>query len=140
MQAALVGIFLKVLSGSLSKGPLWPLAKSEGLVPPDRIEGWVDWIMDDYDLEGMQIPWFNRRQRKWIGNISYLSILGNAITNVGAGVRNPLLHGMFSVVLGTARRYYGWRLRSKRYKTIPELAVARRLRRKIFYRNEKNIR
>ncbi len=120
--------------------PMWPLALSEGLRPPDRMEGWVDWIMDDYDLEGMQIPWYNRHERKWIGNISYLSILGNAVSNVGGGIRNPLLHGMFSIALGATSKYYRWRLSTKRYKRVPELAIARRLRRKIFYRNEKNIR
>ncbi|MHC4743491.1 MAG: B12-binding domain-containing radical SAM protein [Planctomycetota bacterium] len=120
--------------------PMWPLAIKHGLKPPERIEGWVDWIMDDYDLEGMQIPWFNRTQRKWIGNISYLSICANAVANIGAGIKNPFMHAMFSGALGTARKYYRWKLKTKRYKFAPELALARRLRRRIFYRNEKNFR
>ena len=120
--------------------PMWPLAISMGLKQPEKLEGWIDWIMDDYDLGGQRIPWFNYRERKWIGNISYLSILSNTIINVGNGIQNILLRNFFLKVLGPLQSYYRFRLRNKMYKTIPEFAIVRYLRKKIFYRNEKNIR
>jgi anaerobic magnesium-protoporphyrin IX monomethyl ester cyclase len=117
--------------------PMWPLALSEGLVPPDRMEGWVDWIMDEYDLSGERIPWLNRKQRRWIGNIMYLSLLGNAIGNLGGGVQHPLLGPVFNLLLKSLRPYYGFRLRNKFYKKVPELLIASYLRKKLFYQSER---
>ncbi|MBI4823514.1 MAG: B12-binding domain-containing radical SAM protein [Nitrospirae bacterium] len=119
--------------------PMYDLALSLGLRPPDRLEGWADWILDDYDLEGRQIPWFNRRQRLWIGNISYLSILAHAIGNVAGGIENKFWRAFFSSVLVPMQSYYRWRLKHKFYKRLPELRVARYLRKKIFYRSSKMI-
>lgn len=120
--------------------PMWSLALENGLVPPQKLEGWVDWNMDDYDLEGKQIPWFSRRERSWIGNISYMSILANAIQNVGKGIRSPLVRSVFLLGLAPFQSYYRFRLKNKLYKNVPELMVARYLRKKLFYRNEKNFR
>lgn len=120
--------------------PLWELALAHGLQPPDQLEGWMDWIMDEYDLEGKRMPWFNRREREWIGNIIYLSILGNAAKNVGGGIQSPLLRALFLGVLSPLQHYYAYRLRNKHYKHVPELAAARYLRRRLFYRNERNFR
>lgn len=115
--------------------PMYDLAVSLGLNPPDRLEGWVDWILDDYDIEGMQIPWFNRRQRLWIGNISYLSILSNAVGNISGGIENKFWRYFFSSVLVPLQSYYRFRLGRHYYRTVPELRIARYLRRKIFYRS-----
>jgi len=119
---------------------MWEMAVAYGLNPPERLEDWVDWIMDDYDIEGGKIPWFNKKERIWIGNISYLSILGNAVKNVAGGIESFLMRSVFSVGLTAAQRYYRYRLKNKIYKSVPELAIARYLRRKLFYRNEKNFR
>jgi len=120
--------------------PMWPMALKYGVKPPESLDGWTDWIMDDYDLEGMQIPWFNRNERRWIGNISYLSILANAAENVGKGVDSFLMRALFLAGLVPMQGYYTFRLKNKLYKRLPELAVARMLRRKLFYKNEKNFR
>ncbi len=119
--------------------PMYPLALSEGLKPPDNLAGWTDWIMDDYDLEGVQIPWFNRKERKWIGNISYISILANAVGNIKGGIKNNLWRGIFSIMLGSMQRYYRFRLKNKFYKRVPELKIARYLRRRIFYRSTRMV-
>lgn len=120
--------------------PMWELALSQGLQPPQKLEDWVNWNMDDYDLEGRQIPWFNQRQRKWIGNISYMSILANAVKNVGKGIEGLFMRGVFLLGLAPMQWYYRFRLKNKWYKNMPELAIARYLRKNLFYRNEKNFR
>jgi radical SAM superfamily enzyme YgiQ (UPF0313 family) len=120
--------------------PMWPLALKEGLIPPDKLAGWVDWIMDDYDLEGKQIPWFNKKERLWIGNITYLSILGNTVGHGSKGIEDKFLRLFFQYGIGSLQKYYNYRLKKKYYKTLPEFAAARYLRKKIFLRNEKNIR
>lgn len=120
--------------------PMWDLAVKNGVRPPENLEGWIDWIMDDYDIEGRKIPWFNRKERMWIGNISYMSILANAVENVGRGVESPFMRTLFLAGLVPMQGYYRSRLKNKLYKGLPELAIARALRRKLFYRREKNFR
>lgn len=120
--------------------PMWDLALKHGVNPPDNLEGWADWILDDYDMEGRKIPWFNKKERMWIGNICYMSILGNTISNVAGGIESRIMGSIFSMGLGTMQRYYRYRLKNKMYKNVPELAIARYMRRKLFYRNEKNFR
>ena len=115
--------------------PMYPLALEHGLRPPESLPGWIDWILDDYDMEGRQIPWFNARQRRWIGNICYMSVLANAVDNIQGGIRNRFWRGMFRTVLGSLQGYYRFRLQHKMYKTVPELRIARYLRKKIFYRS-----
>lgn len=120
--------------------PMWDLAVKNGVKPAENLEGWTDWIMDDYDIEGRRIPWFNLKERIWIGNISYLSILANAVENVGRGVESPLMRILFLGGLVPMQGYYRYRLKNKMYKGLPELAIARLLRRRLFYRREKNFR
>lgn len=120
--------------------PMWDMAVKFGVKMPDNLEGWTDWIMDDYDLEGEKIPWFDKRERMWIGNISYLSILANAVENVGKGVDSFLMRSLFLAGLVPMQGYYRFRLKNKFYKGLPELAIARYMRQKLFYKNEKNFR
>ena len=120
--------------------PMYELALANGLRPPTHLAGWMDWILDDYDTEGMKIPWFNRRQRQYIGNISYMSILANAISNLKGGIKNKFWHNIFCYFLTPAQRYYRYRLKNKYYKFVPELVLARYLRKKFFYRSTTTIR
>ncbi len=120
--------------------PMWDLALKHGVKPPDRLEGWTDWIMDEYDIDGKKIPWFNSKERIWIGNISYLSILANAVENVGKGIDSFLMKAIFLAGLVPMQRYYRYRLKNKLYRGLPELAIARFMRKKLFYQNEKNFR
>jgi anaerobic magnesium-protoporphyrin IX monomethyl ester cyclase len=118
--------------------PLWDTAVAHGLRPPEKLEGWVDWVMDDYDLEGRRLPWFSRKERVWIGNINYMSILANSIKNVTAGIKNRLLRALFLSGPVPLQRWYRLRLKKKFYKIAPELVIARFMRKKLFYRNERN--
>lgn len=120
--------------------PMWDLAVKCGVKAPDSLEGWTDWIMDEYDIAGKKIPWFNLKERICIGNISYMSILANAIENVGKGIDSFLMRTIFMAGLVPMQKYYRYRLSNKLYKGLPELAIARFMRRKLFYQNEKNFR
>lgn len=118
---------------------LYGLALQNGLKPPTTLAGWADWILDDYDLTGQKIPWFNKKQRTWIGNISYMSILSNAVGNIKGGVSNPFWKTVFGLLEGPVQKVYRFRLKNKLYKFAPELKIARYLRKKIFYRSDKMI-
>ena len=124
----------------LPETPLWPAALAAGLVPPDSLEGWVDWTIDEYDLEGHRLAWYTQRERSWIGNISYLSILSNAVGNLGAGIQNKYMRALFLNVLKPLQPYFRFRMQHKHYRWVPELVPARYLRRSIFSRNERNFR
>ncbi len=114
--------------------PLWDLSLKHGLVPPCKLEEWSDWIFDDYDLEGRRIPWFKkRRERIWLGNISYMSLLANSLKNVVGSVRNNLLRFGLKAASRVASAYYLTLLLNKKYRFMPDLTVIRYMRKKIFY-------
>ncbi|TAL17852.1 B12-binding domain-containing radical SAM protein [bacterium] len=112
--------------------PDFQIAMDNGLVPPQSLEEWADWTLDDYDFEGRKLPWLTREERIWVGNISYMSILADSmdkiVMSMGKGLGNKLL-------MAAARPFSGYfhlRLKNKLYKHVPELAIIRKLRKKMF--------
>jgi radical SAM superfamily enzyme YgiQ (UPF0313 family) len=112
--------------------PDFSLATAHGLVPPATLEEWADWTLDDYDLEGRKLPWFSRRERKWIGNLSYLSILADSMDLVVANIGRGAFNRALLVASRPLGRHFARRLREKRYRSVPELAPARFLRHCLF--------
>ena len=124
---------------ALPQTPLYTLALEHGLKPPQDLEGWIDWLSDEYDLEGRKIPWFNSYDRKGIGNITYMSILANSSLNAVSGVSNDVLRTLLKAFFFPVSRFERFRLKHKLYRWAPELDAARFLRKKIFYRRESHI-
>lgn len=120
--------------------PMYSLAIEHGLVPPDNLEGWINWVLDDYDIEGKKIPWYNYKQRIAIGNISYLSILANAMHNLAGSVRDRRIRWLFKTFNFITRPYFKYRLKHKLYYNIPEMIMARFIRKKLLYTSKKTIR
>ena len=71
--------------------PSYALAIEHGLKPPSTLEGWVEWVFDDYDFQGARIPWFDRRERIAIGNLAFLGILSDVFANIMGSMKNPLI-------------------------------------------------
>jgi hypothetical protein len=46
------------------------MAIEMGLKPSAKLPEWHKWVIDEYDIEGKKIPWFNSKDRKKIGNLS----------------------------------------------------------------------
>ncbi|MFA4903599.1 MAG: radical SAM protein [Desulfobaccales bacterium] len=121
---------------ALPATPSFALALEHGLRPPETLEGWSDWIFDDYDLEGTRIPWFNRRQRVYIGNVSYMSILANALGNAVGSIASPPLRFLARQLARPVSSYFRFRLKNKLYCHVPELKLVRYLRHKFFYQSD----
>jgi radical SAM superfamily enzyme YgiQ (UPF0313 family) len=119
--------------------PLYDLALKMGLKPPQKLEGWTDWLCDEYDLEGKKMPWYNYSERKKIGNIAYMSILSNSIQNAIGGVSNKYLRFLFKLVFTPVSAFERFKLKRKWYAFAPELDIARFLRERMFYKSEKTI-
>ena len=119
--------------------PLYDLALKMGLKPPQTLEGWSDWLCDEYDLEGIKIPWFSYAERKKIGNLAYMSILANGSLNVIRGIKNDFIRFFLKLIFSPISSFERFKLKRKWYGFAPELDLARYLRKKIFYRNYKSL-
>lgn len=117
--------------------PLWDLALKNGLQAPTKLEEWKNWLSDEYDLYGKKIPWFNKIDRKKIGNITYTSILANGMRNAIFSARNVLSRFFLKLFFIPLSSFERFKLRNKLYTFAPELDVARYLRKKIFYKKER---
>lgn len=114
--------------------PLYTLALEHGLKPPQKLEGWINWLCDEYDLEGRKMPWFNYAERKKIGNIAYMSILANSIQNAVGGIECRMKRFFLKSFFKPISELERFKLKRKWYGFAPELDVARYLRERIFYR------
>ena len=124
---------------ALPKTPLYDLALQHGLKPPQTLQGWISWLFDEYDVEGTKIPWFNYPERKKIGNITYMSLLGNSSLNAIGGISNNFIRFILKLFFVPLSMFERFKLRRKWYSFAPELSIARYLRKKLFYRSYKSV-
>lgn len=115
--------------------PMYELALKHGLKPPEKLEEWINWNFDEYDFDGRRIPWFNYKDRRRIGNISYMSVLANAVPNAIDSIENIFIRYFLKIFYIPVSGYYKFRLKKRFYGFSLDLAIIRQLRKKLFYRS-----
>lgn len=94
-----------------------------GLKPPQRLEDWADWSNTGTDFEGKQRPWLCKRERIWLGNLSYLSNIAYSGSSIFSTIENKPMNGLVNLGLKLLSAYFKWRLKNKRYHFVPELPL-----------------
>ncbi|MBI5449100.1 B12-binding domain-containing radical SAM protein [Candidatus Gottesmanbacteria bacterium] len=114
--------------------PDFNLALKHGLHPPHSLDGWTNWVLDDYDLKGEKLPWYNEKERIYIGNISLMSILADSSEGIvkSFGFSNRLIGKLLKLCAQLSSKYFHMRLSNKRYKFAPELKMFQFLRQSLF--------
>lgn len=92
-----------------------------GLKPPRRLEDWAGWSNTDTDFNGEQRPWLSKRERVWLGNLSYLSNIAYSGASIFSTIKNKPMSGVINFGLKLLSNYFKWRLKNKSYHFVPEV-------------------
>jgi radical SAM superfamily enzyme YgiQ (UPF0313 family) len=106
---------------------MWNIAIENGLIQPDKLEGWINWRFDEYDDSGTRNPWYSQKERKAIGNLCYMSIMANTMPNLlksYSGLKGSLLKYAYFL----PQKYFEYRFKNKSYQSAPELRMIKKLR------------
>jgi hypothetical protein len=114
--------------------PLWDMAIEYGLKPPEDLEGWINWRFDEEDESGTRNPWYSRKEREAIGNIVYLAGLTLGVPSMISSYDGSLIGKAMKLGYYLPQKYFEYRFRNKKYFNMPELKIAKWLRKKVAYR------
>lgn len=105
--------------------PLYNIAVEMGLRPPQKFEDWANWLSNERDYLGERLPWFNKKERRWVNNLTHLSILAYSGSEILSTFKfkNKLLNKLFNSVVRIMSKYFAWRLKRKSYRFIPEVQL-----------------
>lgn len=118
--------------------PMYDLALKCGLRPPQNLEEWSGWNFQEY-AEERKNPWFNARQRRALGNLSYICTISFVVVNLARTIRNPLMRILMRIFIFPLSRYFRFRFNRKFYWHAPELKIISFLRKRIFDKTSFNL-
>ncbi|MDD2688637.1 MAG: radical SAM protein [Candidatus Omnitrophica bacterium] len=111
--------------------PMYSLALQHGLKPPKRLEDWSNWNFHEFTDERKN-PWFNRKDRHALGNLTYISTTAFVMSNLIRTIHNPLLKTLAWIFILPLSKYFRFRFNHKLYRFVPELKIVSFLRKKFF--------
>ncbi|MBF0612380.1 MAG: hypothetical protein HQL55_14750, partial [Magnetococcales bacterium] len=112
--------------------PLWSMAQEHGLVPPQDLEEWILWNVEDRDVDGKKSPWYDYRDRMALCNVSTMFTTLNAVRNVVAGVDNIFLRPLMQAAAFLVFTDFNYRLRKRYYHRVPEAMILEKVRDLLF--------
>ena len=105
--------------------PLFDIARKMGLKPPQGFEDWANWRGDERDFTGDKLPWYSKKERKLISNLTYINILAYSGSQILSTIKfnNKLLDSLSKFMVRISSKYFVWRLRRKSYGFVPEVQL-----------------
>jgi len=120
--------------------PLWDVAMGYGLKPPAKLEDWAKWQFEEFDDEGVRLPWYSAEERRYRGNLCYLASLANIVPSIISDFNGTAQGLLFKAAYYLPYQYFNFRFRHKMYKNMPEMKLIRWAREKLFEKSNKTIR
>ncbi|PIR88025.1 MAG: hypothetical protein COU10_01440 [Candidatus Harrisonbacteria bacterium CG10_big_fil_rev_8_21_14_0_10_45_28] len=100
---------------------LYDMAMNMGLKPPAKLEDWAEWLSNESDPKGERVPWLNKKERRWVGNILYLGNFSFVGADMASAVKNMPFGSLINFFVGIFSKYFTWRLKRKSYRFTPEM-------------------
>lgn len=100
---------------------LYDTALEMGLKPPQKFEDWAYWEYHEMDTTGERMPWLNKNERRWIGNLSNLSLLTFCGPDAFSTIKNSPMQRLIKLIARVCSKYFAWRLKRKSYYFVPEI-------------------
>lgn len=101
--------------------PLYDIAVEKGLKSPAKFEDWANWLSSESDPMGERVPWLNKKERQWIGNIIYLGNFSYAGVDMLSTLKDMPFGGLINFFVRIFSKYFAWRLKRKSYHFVPEI-------------------
>lgn len=113
---------------------LWNVSLKYGLIPPKTLVEWINWRFDEEDETGTRNPWYTRKQRATIGNIVYLAGLTLGVPTMIDSYDGSVVGKLLKAGYYLPHKYFEYRFGHKYYTTMPELKIAKWVRKKVAYK------
>ena len=112
--------------------PMWQQAIDHGLRPPQSLEEYIHWNVEERDIDGRKSPWLNNVDRMSLTNLSTMFTLVNGVRHAINGVNNPVTRSLMKMAAVPVLADFNYRLKKRYYRHVPEAILVEKVRDMVF--------